>query len=132
MKKGSGASRTLFQLCWPPPPTATSCGDGQTRMESAVDGFLQTLAGCELRHVACSDINFSAGRRIAALAGCTMRNGEAAETGEANVAAVLQFALDGFENSVDSRCCVGLGDASFFGNCGHEFILVHVSIPLFW
>ncbi|EGE55684.1 hypothetical protein RHECNPAF_8900100 [Rhizobium etli CNPAF512] len=98
-------------------------------LRSAVDGVLQALAGRELRHVASRNVDFSAGGRVAALRCCAMRNGEAAEPCEADVALVLEFSLDNVENRVDSGSRVRLRQSCLFGHCGHEFILVHVSTP---
>ena len=58
-----------------------------------------------------------------------MRNGEAAETSEADVALVLEFGLDNVKNRVNSGSRVRLRQSCLFGDCGHEFILVHVSTP---
>ncbi|ENN85911.1 hypothetical protein RHSP_17182 [Rhizobium freirei PRF 81] len=101
----------------------------RVKTKSAVDRVLQALAGRELRYIASSDVDLSARRRVTALRGCTVRNSEAAETGEANVAALLQFSLDGLENSVNSGSSVSLRDTGLLGHCGHELILVHVSTP---
>lgn len=54
-----------------------------------------------------------------------MRNGEAAETREADVALVLELSLDNVENRVNSGSRVRLRQSCLFGYCGHEFILVH-------
>jgi len=99
----------------------------ETRL--AVNSVLQALARRELRHVASRDIDLGAGGRVAALRGCTVRNGEAAEASKANVAALLQFSLHGIENSVNSGSSVSLRDTGLLGHCGHELILVHVSTP---
>lgn len=75
--------------------------DGGTRRSigKLVDGVLEALAGRELRHVACRDVNFRTRRRVAALAGFAARYGEIAEADEADVAAVLQFALNGLKTA---------------------------------
>lgn len=105
--------------------------DGGTRrlIGKLVDGVLEALAGRELRHVACRDVNFRTRGRVAALAGFAARYGEIAEADEADVAAVLQFALNGLKNCINGRRRICLRESGLVGYGSHELIFVHVSTP---
>jgi len=92
---------------------------------SLVASVLETLAGRELRHVTCRNINFLAGLRVAALGGFATRYGEVAKADQTDVAAILQLTGNGFKNGFDSRSSITLAEARFLGHSSHEFILVH-------
>src|SRR5512143_145787 len=81
-----------------------------------VDGVLQTLACAELGHLRSLDLDGSAGARIAAGAGGTLANVEAAEADQRHHVALLQRLLDRFDRGVQRATGGSLRNVRRVGN----------------
>src|SRR5581483_11632792 len=90
------------------------------RERPLVDGLLQRRACGELRNPRGSDLDLLAGGRVAALACAAVGDAELAKSGEHDVAAALQCALDRLEHRVDGVASVLLAESGTVCDLVHE------------
>src|ERR1700729_243761 len=117
---------------------AAACGPSATRLPRPatgrggplVDGLLQRRARGELRDARCGDLDLLAGSRVAALACAAVGDAELAKSGEDDIAAALQCALDGLEHRVNGVAGVLLAEAGPVGDLVHEFRFGHLLLLL--
>src|SRR5262249_55672726 len=90
-----------------------------------LDGLLEARAGREARHPAGGDGHRLAGARIAPLASAALGDVELPESGEVDVLAGLQSALDRAEDSVHGGSGVLLAETARTGDTVDELALRH-------
>ena len=98
--------------------------------ELAVNLVLESLASLEDRSVACRNLDFLAGGRIAAGAGIAVLAGESAEADQSNGLAGGDGVDDGSENALNSGSGILLAEFALGSNFLDEFSFVHVNSPL--
>ena len=98
--------------------------------ELAVNLVLESLASLEDRSVACRNLDFLAGGRIAAGAGIAVLACESAEADQSNGLAGGDGVDDGSENALNSGSGILLAEFALGSNFLDEFSFVHVNSPL--
>ena len=96
----------------------------------AVNLVFESLASLEDRSVACRNLDFLAGGRIAAGAGVAVLAGEGAKADQSNGLAGGDGVDDGSENALNSGSRIFLAELAFGSNFLDEFGFVHVNSPL--
>src|SRR5205085_2811793 len=91
-----------------------------------LERFLQPSPRRELRDLRGRNLDLLAGRRVATLAGATVRDAELAEAGKGHFTATLQRVLDRLQNGLNGACCFLLAQLRALGDLVYEFRLRHL------